>query len=134
MTELTKAEEQIMQVLWRLEKAFVKDIVEELPLLKNGKKPAYNTVSTIVRILQTKEYVGHIAHGRSHEYYPLISKQDYSNYFLNSFMGKYFGGSIRKMVSFFVEQNNVDLEDIEELSQYLKDKPNPSSENEKNHD
>lgn len=112
-----------MQVLWKLERAFVKDIIAELPELKSGAKPAYNTVSTIVRILAEKGFVGHEAHGRTHEYFPIITKEDYSNYFLNTFMGKYFGGSIRKMVSFFVEQNKVDLEDIEELSKYLKDSP-----------
>lgn len=128
MKELTKAEEQIMQVLWSLEGAFVKDIIEELPPLKSGSKPAYNTVSTIVRILADKGFVGHEAHGRTHKYFPLISKEEYSNYFLNSFMGKYFGGSIRKMVSFFVEQNQVDLNDIEELSKYLKDNPSKTEE------
>lgn len=128
MKELTRAEEQIMQVLWKLEKAFVKDIIAELPNLKSGTKPAYNTVSTIVRILAEKGFVGHQAHGRTHEYYPIVSKEDYSNFFLNSFMGKYFGGSIRKMVSFFVEKNDVDIEDIEDLSKYLKDNPQQQEE------
>ena len=132
MKELTRAEEQVMQVLWKLGRGFVKDIIEELPPLKTGKKPAYNTISTIVRILAEKGFVGHEAHGRTHEYYPLITKEAYSNYFLNSFMGKYFNGSIRKMVSFFVEQNDVDLEDIEDLSKYLKDQPD--SPNTEDHD
>ena len=74
--ELTKAEEQIMQVLWTLEKAFVKDIIEELP----EPKPAYNTVSTIVRILQEKGFVSHKAYGKSHEYFPIISKEQYSTF------------------------------------------------------
>ena len=124
MKELTKAEEQIMQVLWKLEKAFVKDIIAELP----EPKPAYNTVSTIVRILQEKGFVDHEAHGRTHKYFPIIAKKEYSNQFLKNFMGKYFSGSLSKMVSFFVEQNDMDLQDMEELSQYLKKDPKQSIE------
>ena len=121
MKELTRAEEQVMQVLWKLEAALVKEIIEELPALTTtGEKPAYNTISTIVRILEEKGFVNHRAKGRSHEYFPVVSKEHYSNYFLNSFMGKYFGGSIKNMVSFFVDKNDVSLEDLDDLSKYLK--------------
>ena len=128
MKELTKAEEQVMQVLWKLERAPVKAMIDELPKLKSGTQPAYNTVSTIVRILAEKGFVGHEAKGRTHEYFPLISKEAYSNAFLNTFMGKYFGGSIRQMVSFFVERNEVSIEDIEALSDYLKEQPKSKEE------
>lgn len=120
MQELTKAEEQIMQVLWNLEKGFVKDIIAELP----EPKPKYNTVSTIVRILQQKGFVSHKAYGKTHEYYPLIGKDEYSNYYLKSFMGRYFGGSFKKMVSFFVSENDMDLQTFEELQQHIQDSPN----------
>ena len=114
MQELTKAEEQIMQVLWELDKGFVKDIIAQLP----EPKPKYNTVSTIVRILQQKEFVSYRAYGKTHEYYPLVSKEEYSNFYLKSFMGRYFGGSFKKMVSFFVKENDMDLKTFEELQRY----------------
>ena len=121
--ELTKAEEQIMQVLWRLKRAFVKDVIKELP----EPKPAYNTVSTIIRILQDKGFVGHKAFGKTHEYFALIEKSKYSNYFLKNFMGKYFNGSFEKLVSFFVKQNDVDVRDFEELMKHLGDSEEISS-------
>ena len=121
--ELTKAEEQIMQVLWRLKRAFVKDVIKEL----SEPKPAYNTVSTIIRILQDKGFVGHKAFGKTHEYFPLIEKSKYSNYFLKNFMGKYFNGSFEKLVSFFVKQNDVDVRDFEELMKHLGDSEEISS-------
>ena len=82
MKELTKAEEQIMQILWKIEKGFVNDILDGFPL----PKPAYNTVSTIVRILEKKEFVAHKAYGKTHEYFPLISKEEYSS-LSNNIMG-----------------------------------------------
>lgn len=125
--ELTKAEEQIMQVLWKLKKAFVKDVIKELP----GKPLAYNTVSTIIRILEKKGFVGHTPFGKTYEYYPLIEKSKYSNFFLKNFMSKYFGGSFEKMVSFFVQQNDVDASEFEDLMKYvekdLKNSENPST-------
>lgn len=121
MKELTKAEEQVMQVLWKLKKAFVKDVIKHLPLKPDGKPFAYNTVSTIVRILEDKKFVGHKAYGKTHEYYPLVDKSNYSNFYLNSFIGRYFGGSFEKMVSFFVKQNNIDLNNFEELMKYAEE-------------
>ncbi|MCU0451623.1 MAG: BlaI/MecI/CopY family transcriptional regulator [Bernardetiaceae bacterium] len=111
MQQLTKAEEQIMQVLWQLGRGLVKDVIEQLP----EPKPAYNTVSTIVRILEQKGFVGHKAYGKTHEYFPLVGKAEYSNKFLKHFLGNYFGGSFQQMVSFFIKQNNVDLKEFEEL-------------------
>lgn len=111
MKELTKAEEQIMQVLWDLDRAFVKEIIDRLP----DPKPAYNTVSTIVRILQDKEFVGHEAYGKSHCYYPLVDKNTYSRKFLKNFIGNYFQNSFSQMVSFFAREENIDLQELEKL-------------------
>ncbi|SDL66760.1 Predicted transcriptional regulator [Catalinimonas alkaloidigena] len=121
MKELTKAEEEIMQVLWQLGKAFVKDIIEELP----EPKPAYNTVSTIVRILEKKEFVGHKAYGKTHEYFPRIDRDTYRKQFLKSLMGRYFNGSFRQMVSFFAKEENLSLKEVDELMRYLKDDIQP---------
>lgn len=103
MKELTRAEEQIMQVLWDLGKGFVKDIIDKLP----EPKPAYNTVSTIVRILQDKGFVGHETFGKSHCYYPLVAKDTYTKKFLKNFIGNYFGNSFSQMVSFFAKEENI---------------------------
>ena len=84
---LTKAEEQIMQVLWDLEEANVKEIIEKLP----KPKPAYNTVSTIIRILEKKDVVGYKAYGKTHQYFPLIEKKDYTKKYMNNFIRNYFG-------------------------------------------
>ncbi|PCI36188.1 MAG: CopY family transcriptional repressor [Flavobacteriaceae bacterium] len=116
--QLTKAEEQFMQVLWKLKSASVKEIIEELPT----PKPAYNTVSTIIRILETKEFVGHTAKGRGYVYHPIIAKESYSNQSLNKLVDGYFGGSFKSMVSFFVDKNKMDMSELDEILQLLDDK------------
>lgn len=116
MKELTRAEEEIMQVLWDLESAFVKDIIEQLP----EPKPAYNTVSTIVRILEQKGFVDHEAFGKSHKYHPLVTKEAYTKSFMKGFVKKYFSGSYQQMVSFFTKQDNLSLKELEELLKELK--------------
>jgi len=115
MKELTRAEEQIMQVLWRLKKAFVKDVIDELP----DPKPAYNTVSTIIRILEKKEVVSHKAYGNTHEYFPLITKDEYKKKFFKSFLSRYFGDSFPDMVSFFAGGRDLSLEELEEIRKRL---------------
>jgi BlaI family penicillinase repressor len=115
--ELTRAEEEIMQVLWRLRKAFVKDIIEELP----DPKPAYNTVSTIIRILEKKGFVSHRAFGKTHEYFPLVARDDYKKRFLKSFMKRYFGDSLQEMVSFFASDRDIGLEELEQLQALLRE-------------
>ncbi|MFA7626474.1 MAG: BlaI/MecI/CopY family transcriptional regulator, partial [Candidatus Kapaibacterium sp.] len=110
MKVLTKAEEQIMIELWRLKKAYVKDIVEQLP----EPKPAYNTVSTIVRILEKKGFVSHKVHGKTHEYYPIIAKDDYKKLSLNNLVQNYFSASYKQLVSFFTEKENLSLAELEE--------------------
>lgn len=116
MKELTKAEEQVMQLLWQKERAFVKDLIEEMP----EPKPAYNTVSTIIRILEKKGFVGHTAYGKTHEYHPLVSKKEYTRSFMKNFMRNYFSGSFKEMVSFFAKQDNMSLSDLNELMDDVK--------------
>ncbi len=111
MKELTKAEEQIMQELWLLEKAFVKEIVDKLP----EPKPAYNTVSTIIRILEKKGFVDHYAYGKTHQYFPLISKTDYTKSYFKNFLSGYFSNSFQEMVSFFAKEDKMTLSDLEEI-------------------
>jgi predicted transcriptional regulator len=111
MKELTKAEEEVMQVLWDLKRAFVNDILAEIP----EPRPAYNTVSTIVRILERKKFVAHESHGRSHKYYPLISRENYRQQFFNRFLHNYFGDSPRSFASFFSKDDKVSLQDLEEI-------------------
>ncbi|NRB82816.1 MAG: BlaI/MecI/CopY family transcriptional regulator [Winogradskyella sp.] len=111
MKQLTKAEEEIMQALWLLEKANVKSIIELLP----EPKPAYNTVSTIVRILESKGFVDYEKQGKGHLYFPIVKKEAYSNQSINKLVDNYFQGSFKSMVSFFVEKNDVDVKDIETL-------------------
>tara|TARA_Y100001963_G_C6525168_1_gene328481 strand:- start:28 stop:387 length:360 start_codon:yes stop_codon:yes gene_type:complete len=111
MKPLTKAEEDIMQVLWQLEKANVKDIINILP----EPKPAYNTVSTIVRILESKGFVDYEKKGKGHVYFPILKKQDYSNQSLNTLVENYFQGSFKSMVSFFVKKNDINIEELESV-------------------
>lgn len=115
MKELTKAEEELMQILWKIKKGFVNDILEELP----HPKPAYNTVSTIIRILEKKGFVDHQAYGKSYEYFPLISKKDYTKSYFGHFMKNYFSGSYRDLVSFFTSDNSMDISELEELKQAM---------------
>ena len=113
--ELTRAEEQLMQILWQLEKGFVKDIIEELP----EPKPAYNTVSTIIRILETKGFVDHTAYGKSHEYFPIISKEEYQNFATDKLMNGYFDNSVKHMFSYFVKKEKIDLKEADEIMKLI---------------
>ena len=126
MKDLTKAEEQVMQILWDLKQGFVKDISEKF----DDPKPAYTTISTIIRILETKGFIGHKAYGKTHEYYPLIGKEEYTKAFMGSFVKNYFSNSYQKMVSFFARDKEVSLEEMEEmmniLQQEMKKKKNNS--------
>ena len=115
MNKLTKAEEQIMQILWKLEKAFIKDVLEHLP----DPKPAYNTVSTIVRILEKKGFVGYKAYGNTHEYFPLVDKSEYTKKFLNYFVRDYFGNSYKQLVSFFANKEDLSIKEMEEMRKMI---------------
>ena len=118
--ELTKAEEEVMQILWELKRAFVKDIIEKMP----KPKPAYNTVSTIVRILQDKGLVEHHTIGKSHRYFPMISKEEYSKFKMEKLMSGYFEGSFSKMVSFFMNKKKVDTAELDAILQLIEEKKN----------
>jgi len=111
MKKLTKAEEQIMQILWELEKGFVKDIIKHLP----KPKPAYNTVSTIIRILEKKGFVSHEAYGNTYEYFPVINKEKYTKAYLKSIMQNYFSDSFKEMVSFFASEEDMSIEELEDI-------------------
>lgn len=115
MKTLTKAEEQIMQVLWRLERATVKAVIEELP----PPKPAYNTVSTIIRILENKAFVGHEPLGRGYVYFPLITKEYYSQQSAKKLVDNYFDGSFKSMVSFFLKKKEMNLSELEDILKQL---------------
>lgn len=123
MKELTRAEEQIMQVLWKLEKAFVKEVIDVLP----EPKPAYNTVSTIIRILETKGFVDHEAFGKSHRYFPVISKEQYKSFATEKLLTNYFSNSIEKMFSFFVKKEKIDLNEADEILKLIEDLKNKKS-------
>ena len=113
--ELTRAEEQLMQILWQLKKGFVKNVMEQLP----EPKPAYNTVSTIIRILETKGFVAHNAFGKSHEYYPIISKEEYQNFATDKLMTGYFDNSVKHMFSYFVKKEKIDLKEADEIMKLI---------------
>jgi len=107
---LTRAEEEIMQILWKIERGFIKDILDRFP----DPKPAYNTVSTIVRILETKGFIDHKAYGKTHEYFPLVQKDEYTKAFLGNFLHNHFNNSFRSMVSFFAKSEEMDVKELEE--------------------
>jgi predicted transcriptional regulator len=113
--QLTKAEDQIMQILWKIEKGFVKDILEHF----DEPKPAYTTVATIIKILEKKGFVEFKAYGNAHQFYPIVSKEEYSKTHVNTFFKKYFKGSMKEVVSFFADNNKVQVKDIDEAIKAL---------------
>ncbi|MHB1279413.1 MAG: BlaI/MecI/CopY family transcriptional regulator [Bacteroidia bacterium] len=116
MKDLTKAEEQIMQILWQKKQAFVRDILEAF----DEPKPAYNTVSTIVRILETKGFVGYEAEGKSHRYHPLVERETYMKHAAGGLLKNYFGNSLSGLVSFFSERGEIDAKELDELMELIK--------------
>ena len=121
MKILTKAEEQVMQVLWKLNKAFLRDIVESMPI----PKPHQNTVATLLKILIEKEFVAVNVLGRQHEYYTLLSKEEYSKRTMKQMVKGYFEGSFSNVVSFMVKENNISIEELENLLQQIKKQQTP---------
>lgn len=111
MQKLTNKEEEVMKVLWRLEKAFVKEILAEI----EGPKPHYNTLSTIVRNLEDKKYVGHEAFGNTHRYFPLVSKEAYRKQFVNRSLVDFYDNSYKSMVSFFAKEEKISVEELKEI-------------------
>lgn len=116
--QLTKSEEQIMQVLWKLEKAFLREIIDALP----EPKPHNNTVATVIKILTEKEFIGVTVFGRMHQYYAIIDKETYSKASMKTFVKGYFEGSFSNAVSFMVKENNLSISDLELLLKELKKK------------
>ena len=116
MRQLTKAEEEVMQILWQLQRCNVAAIINELP----EPKPAYNTVSTIVRILESKGFVDHKQVGKGYFYFPLVQKSDYSNQSINKLVDGYFQGSFKSMVSFFMKKNDMSLSELEAILKEIK--------------
>jgi len=115
MKQLTRAEEQVMQVLWDLKKAYVKDIIKQLP----QPKPAYNTVSTIIRILEKKGVIGYTPIGKAHEYFPLISKKEYRKNYFKNFLSNYFGNNYMTLTSFFTKEQDLSLQELEAIKQLI---------------
>ncbi|MBM3404733.1 MAG: BlaI/MecI/CopY family transcriptional regulator [Bacteroidetes bacterium] len=113
--ELTRAEEQIMQILWEMNKAPVHDILSRL----QDPKPAYNTVSTIIRILEKKGFVDHKAYGKTHEYFPLVSKKEYTKAYFRNFISGYFNNSFKSLASFFTREEQLSIEELESIRQLI---------------
>ena len=115
--ELTKAEEQVMQLLWQLKEAIVKEIIERMP----EPKPAYNTVSTVVRVLEGKGFIDHKAYGNSHVYFPLISEAQYRKFTFDKMMSNYFSDSYETLVSFIANEKKLDIRQLDELTKLIED-------------
>ncbi|MBE0678063.1 MAG: BlaI/MecI/CopY family transcriptional regulator [Bacteroidales bacterium] len=116
MKELTRAEEEVMQILWRLKKGFIKEILEKF----GEPRPAYSTVSTIIRILQEKGFVNYRVYGRTYQYFPVISKDDYRKSQMSNFVRNYFSNSYQKMVSFFAREDSITVNEMEEIMEMMK--------------
>ncbi len=115
--QLTHKEEEVMRILWKLEKAFVKEIIAEM----GQPAPPYNTISSIVRKLESMEYIGHDSFGKTHRYYPILKKEDYRKTSLHKMMNHYFGGSMEQLMSYFVKEENVDLEELNGILDKIKE-------------
>src|SRR6056297_3304947 len=111
MKKLTRKEEEVMKILWRLKKAFVKDIIEKY----DDPKPHYNTISSLVRLLQNKGIVGYNQYGNTYQYYPLVTKEEYRRSFMKQVVNDYFDNSYKSAVAFFVKENDLSPEELEEL-------------------
>ena len=117
MQKLTNKEEEVMHVLWRLEKAFVKEIQQEI-----GEEAHYNTLSTMVRNLEEKGFVSYTAFGKTHQYYPIVALGDYKKRFINGAIDTYFGSSYKNMVSFFAEEEKISAEELREILALIEQK------------
>lgn len=117
MTELTKAEEKIMKILWRIERGFIKDILDQYP----DPKPPYNSVSTIVRVLVQKEIVSYQAYGKTYQYYPLVTKEEYRRGQLSRLVSEYYNNSLKQVVNFFSESKQLDEKELDEVMKMLQE-------------
>jgi len=117
MKKLTRKEEEVMKILWKLEKAFVKDIVDQY----DDPKPHYNTVSSLVRLLQDKGIVGFTQYGNTYEYFPLMTKEEYRKTFMKQVVNDYFDNSYKSAVAFFVKEKGLSPAELEELIKLIKE-------------
>jgi len=115
MNEITKAQEEILRVLWDINEGVVTDVIDKIP----DPKPAYNTVSTVIKVLEKKGYVSHKVYGKTFVYFPVISKEEYARYTFNSSYLQLFNGSLNQVVSFFVKEDKISLKELEELKNYI---------------
>ncbi|AWI26954.1 BlaI/MecI/CopY family transcriptional regulator [Flavobacterium pallidum] len=118
MQNLTNKEEEIMHILWKLKKAFVKDVMAEI----TTEQPHYNTLSTIVRNLEEKGYVAHTAYGNTHQYYPIVALEDYRKKFMNTAIENYFNNSYKNMVSFFAQEEKISAKELREILDIIEKK------------
>jgi predicted transcriptional regulator len=118
MEKLTNKEEEILHVLWKLKKGFVKDVVFKLP----DPKPHYNTISTIIRKMEEKGYIKYIAYGKTHEYYPVITKEEYRKNYMNKTITNYFEDSYKNAVSFFAKEEKISIEELKEIIDLIEQK------------
>jgi BlaI family penicillinase repressor len=118
MQKLTNKEEEIMHILWKLDKAFVKDVLAEI----TNDKPHYNTLSTIIRNLEEKCYVGHNAYGNTHQYFPMVTKEEYRKGFMNSAIENYFNNSYKSMISFFAKEEKISADELREILDMIEKK------------
>ena len=122
METLTKTEEKVMQILWDIKKGFVKDVIEKM---QEDPAPPYNTISSLIRLLEKKGFVGHTAYGKTYEYYPVISKAAYRRYTFKQYIASYFEDSPDKVLSFMVKEQNLSPEDIRKMLDKLEKGSNP---------
>lgn len=118
MQKLTNKEEEIMQILWKLEKAFVKEVMAEI----TEEQPHYNTLSTIIRNLEDKGFVAHHAFGNTHQYYPIVKMEDYRKRFMNTAIENYFDSSYKNMVSFFAQEEKISAKELREILEIIEKK------------
>ncbi len=118
MQRLTNKEEQVMKILWKLKKAFVKEVLHEIA----GDKPHYNTLSTIVRNLEEKGYVGHEAFGNTHRYFPMVTKEAYRKTFINNTIADYYDNSYKSLVSFFAKEEKISIEELKEIIKLIENR------------
>ncbi|MFK7924038.1 MAG: BlaI/MecI/CopY family transcriptional regulator [Bacteroidia bacterium] len=119
MKRLTRKEEEVMQILWELEKGFVKDIIEHLP-----EKSHYNTISSLVRLLEEKGYVGHKAYGKTHEYFPILKKEEYRKQFMGNVVKDYFANSYQSVISMFAQEENISIDELKALIKQIENEKN----------
>ena len=119
MQKLTNKEEEIMHILWRLKKAFVKDVIAEI----TEEQPHYNTLSTIIRNLEEKGFVSHNAYGNTHQYFPIVTLEEYRKRFMNTAIDNYFNSSYKNMVSFFAQEDKISAEELREILEIIEKRP-----------